>query len=305
MKLTFGLELEIGILAGRTLPIGCYHDPEYINRHWTGEEDSTVYSGEQDIELVTNTFTLEELEEVKSDFKDIYQNYDIRKFLMNKSMGAHIHFSHLKENNIIDHFYLNIPTVTIRSIRKQIFNYVEKSYPETFSLFSKQYFRSFAKETTNKNYGKDKYYEFNFTSSMGTEWRSFNLLHLHKLGDKPKAFIDKMFDNYREALMILENTITKELKRGRVFTKTINPKGVKEDSFIPIKKTVEDMKKVNDQSVGLDWGTNILNGQYPNRSDSFRGGLEEARRRADTARAEERRRVEAERGFYHVDLAEE
>ncbi len=225
--LTFGFELETGLEgkdALNSLPCGDYHEPITLNEFWRCEHDGSLHVGYEErnenytlriVELTTPTFTLDQLPFLEKTFKSLLAKYEIERIILNDSMGAHVHFS-LPENN----FYHLLPIETMKKIRVNSFDFIKKTYPETFGLYYRHYFRSYAKRLTKRNYGRDRYQEFNFTSNTGAEWRSFNLLHLQPITPLERT-TKEIFRSLSGALKILENTILTDYQNGFSFENSI------------------------------------------------------------------------------------
>lgn len=225
----FGLELECIIDDPKhSVSIGSYHGGITLNDYWTAEYDGSLdanytYSNDDRpkfprcVEFVSTKFKLPNLDTILDNILD-------RNIYINKSCGAHIHFSVYKGSKKID-LRQKISLKTLQNIRIKIFKDIKDYLGSRFEDFLIQYDRHYAKRVDNYNsYAFDvegghssRYYEFNLSNNdlKTIEYRAFNLM-----GIKNNKDIREM---YRIAINTIYNIITKELNQSEAFVEYLAP----------------------------------------------------------------------------------
>ena len=210
----FGLELECGIPIEKVnFSRGAYHSgiPLKNNSNWKAESDGSLSSlGERVtmVELVSNVFDLSGFNEI---FKEI-NKYDIH---INKTCGAHIHFS-LWDNDIQKDIRKYFSLSVIKEIRKEINKGAKGILKDKYPEFASQYSRHYARKCNSYNAFNDRHREFNFTKEQykTIEYRAFNLL-----GCESNEQIKAM---YVMALHTIQRIVLKEIEQPKSFTEKVN-----------------------------------------------------------------------------------
>lgn len=134
-------------------------------------------------ELISVPFTLNDgrtktMDDVFKSLKEYYKNKPLEEFFsINKSCGAHIHFSDTE-----GYYKYMISYDTLRKIRDRYFSLLKRAYPDIYKLSYSNYERKGQCDSNNKDdvvkaTSTDRKKEFNLTDlNKGIEWRSFNLL---------------------------------------------------------------------------------------------------------------------------------
>jgi hypothetical protein len=197
--LKFGIELETAVKR-QSFEMGEYHNGQNISKYWTSQTDGSLHSNKcfYCCELVSKTFTYAKKDEVYTDFKNIFKEYNMQDFEINTSMGLHLHFSIVKNRKVI-HYYKNIPLELMKKIRTQFIKNIKAKNIKGLEYFKRQYYRDYARKFQNTESPSfrfnQRYDEFNIIEDKGAEWRSFNAMFLRAYeNETPEVRLNLLFE---------------------------------------------------------------------------------------------------------------
>lgn len=205
MEIKFGIELELAYNINEIewSIAGYHHDNTGDNFDlWSVTRDGSLNSDGAPFEAYLAELVSiplhnkEEVMEALNELRDKYPNKEFKElFYINKSMGAHIHFStwRQREDDMVFMGFYN-------KLRERVMQKVKDRHPRLYPLFKKQYYRNYAPKQGDLIIDKGLRGEISYTSGKGVEWRSFNLLGVETW--------DELFSMYEIALDTIEEILT-------------------------------------------------------------------------------------------------
>lgn len=200
MTYRYGIEIECEV-NNPAFDIGDYHSGEPLGNYWRAEEDSSLSrtkSGYTSVEFVSSVFTRVETDKMFDRLQDeINDTENMRTMYINRTCGAHIHFSNPKlKPYAINH-------KTLLRLRNMFFKRLRKEVPNCASSIIGMYDRNYAKQPYDEyNMFETRYQEIHYDQRTHSyEWRSMNLQGCRTWSDMKKVVgialscIEKVMDS--------------------------------------------------------------------------------------------------------------
>lgn len=188
----FGIEVECEVAHHVGIRKGGYHCGNRVNEDWKAEDDGSLRAspGYMEVEFVSRVFKRNELSKVLRSLKRAVRDTrsDMRNLKINRSCGAHIHFSLLDtRTNRYNQLLKRLPMRVLNKIKTRAIAAIEKELPNVAPFFKSHYNRNHARTIQHIDEAMHGA-EWDFTHNKGVEWRSFNTLGITNWKDLLKMY---------------------------------------------------------------------------------------------------------------------